>query len=301
VQTFSASGRVIDGETGKPVAGARFGLQLKVDGSVQRMSSGFTTSNAQGEFTLENLQPARYEVFVMSQQGSNLRSEHVPFEVTSEPVKGLVVKMLKGATVSGIVTIENTTDKAVIARLSRLVIFGAMGDRSPGYAPNWSPVAPDGGFALTGLEEGQLTVSLGGSEADSLKGFSIARVERDGVEQSTIKVNNGENIQGVRVALVFGNATVRGTVKWPNDKMPPGARAFVSLLRAADLKHVASSPVDSRGHFLAEALPAGLYSLQLNVYIPGNTGKPYPTITQQVNVADGGVTEVTITAEPITP
>ena len=60
------------------------------------------------------------------------------------------------------------------------------------------------------------------------KGFSIARMERDGVVATRgIEVKDGEQVTGVRVVLSYGSATLRGVVVLDNGPLPAGTRVSI--------------------------------------------------------------------------
>ena len=66
VESFSASGRVIEGEKGQPVANKQLSMQRLVGDEIEYLPQ-FLTSNGQGEFTAEGLTPGKYEVSLMSE------------------------------------------------------------------------------------------------------------------------------------------------------------------------------------------------------------------------------------------
>ena len=98
------SGRIIDGETGKPLPNITYGITQHYDGGSSSTSGA--RSNADGEFTFENLLPGKYSVYVEPEPNSEIRANPVPFEVTDHDITGLVIKTVKGATLSGVVVIE---------------------------------------------------------------------------------------------------------------------------------------------------------------------------------------------------
>ena len=296
-QTFWASGRVVDGENGQPIGGARFSLQLINQGRTSSISS-LTLSNSQGEFRLENLLPGKYAVFLIPEQGSELRSDAVSFEVIDQSVSGLVMKTLKGASLTGSIVLENTEDKAVFAKLMQLTIHGFVQRSVEGMnMGHSSTINSDASFTLNGLEPGPLYISLGARDRTLMKGFTVARIERDGVvEGRSIEVKNGDRITGVRVIVSYGSSTVRGVVRLDNGMLPEGAHILVRVTKAGESRPNIQSPqVDSRGHFIIEGIPGGLYDFETEVFLPGASRRTQPRAKQQVSVADGAVTDVTIT------
>lgn len=297
--TFFASGRIVDGETGKPLPNIRYGLQRIARGQSSYVSSNLTSDN-RGEFKLENLTPGKYAVFILPPTNSEMRADADSFDVIDQDVTGLLVKISKGASVSGVVVLEGTNDRSVLAGLSRVRLHAYVEKQSPG--DSWVqpvPIGPDGRFRIGGLQGGMAHLSLNPADGGQLRGFMLIRVERDGIAQLRgVEIKEGEQITGVRLVVAYGNGTIRGLVKVENGELPSNARFSVWFTNLGDdpaIQRTLPSPnVDSRGHFLVEGLPAGTYDMNATVYLPGSRSRP-PQTRQQVHVADGNVTEVTIT------
>lgn len=300
-QTFVASGRIVDGENGQPIAGARFGMLRIVNEQRNSYVGGNTVSNSKGEFKVENLPPGKYGVFLAAQPDSDLRSDVVAFELVDQDVNGLLVKSTKGgASLAGSVVLDNTDDKGVFAKLIQLRIQGFVQKSGGGLGQNMghtSTINADGSFHLSGLEPGTLYLSLGAQDRSLMKGFIVSRTERDGVvEPRGVEIKNGDQITGVRLLVSYGNATVNGVVKLEDGPLPAGARVYLRITKDGETRTNMQSPtVDSRGHFILQGIPGGLYYLEANMFMPGFVGKPRPPTRQQVNVIDGAVTEVTVT------
>ena len=130
-----------------------------------------------------------------------------------------------------------------------------------------------------------------------MRGFSVSRTELDGkVEPRGIEVKTGDQITGVRLVVSYGNATVRGVVNFEGGALPAGARIYIQIRKDGEMRPLQSQPqVDSRGHFIIEGLPGGLYQFETHMFIPGVVSRPLPPVKQAVNVVDGVVTDVTIT------
>ena len=82
VATFAVSGRIVDGETLKPIPNVRLGLQ-KIVSDQNFFTSWGSASSSQGEFKLESVTPGKYAVLVPSQPNSGVRADPVAFEVSS--------------------------------------------------------------------------------------------------------------------------------------------------------------------------------------------------------------------------
>jgi Carboxypeptidase regulatory-like domain len=296
-ETFSARGRVINGEKGEPVANVRFTLQ-RVVGDQYEFTPQFVMSNALGGFSAEGLIPGKYSVFMMSDTNSDLRAENTSFDIIDADVTGVTVRVVKGASISGIVVLE-TEDKRAFAKLTQLELQAYVQNpnaKSMGSSSR-ATIGGDGSFRFGGLGDGIANLSINPVNAlNQIKGFMLSRVERDGVVQRRgLEVKEGEQITGVRVIVNYGTATIRGFVTIENGPLPPGARIFVRLLKAGEVPTIRPPNVDERGRFLVEGLPAGSYEISVSVSGPGL--KPRPPVKQDVVLQDGVVSDVTITLD----
>jgi hypothetical protein len=306
LQTFAISGRLVDGEKGLPVPDIRLGLQRHMGQRFEFVST-MVQSNLQGDFVVEGLIPGKYGLFLFPNQTGGMRVETVTFDIIDQDVSGLTVKLIKGASLSGVVTID-TEDKSLLARFSEFQLrafvtnpaAGAAGAVGMGSTAS-SPVAPDGSFQLTGLPGGTANISLGAvSSPFPLKGFNIARIERDGVViQRGIELKESEQLTGLRVVLAYGNATLRGFVKLENGTLPTGGRISVRLTRPGENVNTMRPPsVDARGYFLIEGLPAGTYEVHASISSPGPSIRP---VKREINIQEGIITDITLTIDMSAP
>ncbi len=305
--TFTAGGRVIDAEKNAPVPNLRLGIQRIAAGQRVEMVPTLSSTNAQGDFILEGLIPGKYAVFLFQtssqSQVPDMRAEQSSFDVVDQDVIGIIVRLTRGATLSGFVVLESE-DKTAFQKLQQMQLR-AFVMSGPGSSPfgqsSASPIAADGSFRLGGLAPGAVNIFLNtamGNPMDT-KGFMIARIERDGMSLSQrLEVKEGEQISGVRVVIAYGNATLRGLVKLENGTLPSEGRIFARLARPGEPPGFSMMPppqVDARGHFIMEGLPAGPY--ELHVSVP--TGKPGPprTVKQNITLQDGIINEVVVTID----
>jgi len=103
----------------------------------------------------------------------------------------------------------------------------------------------------------------------------------------------------VRVVVSYGTGTIRGVVKCENGSLPSGAHIAIRLMKPGETSwdlNMRQSQVDSRGHFVIEGVVAGSYELSVAAYIPGLRNIE-PSSRQQISLADGAVTEVTLTLD----
>ena len=320
VQTYSASGRVIDAESGRPVPGISVGYGTVENKRFSTMMSGLLP-NAQGEFKVEGLLPGSYAVY--SQQimnpaapenaANDYYSDPAPFEIAGDNVTGLEIRLQHGSSISGVAVIEGTNDPAVLAKLTQLKIQASMQRRNAGQndaaggasgleAPGSfsSPLAANGSFRFSGLRPGTARLYLNPWQAP--KGFSIMRIERDGQVPQSLEIGPGEQISGVRVVIAYGDSVIRGQVKIEGEA-PPGTLRMTVYPRRVEASTSGLVPgiqpveVDARGRFMIEGLVAGTYALQLQAYLVQGTGMTQlriPPVIKQITVG-GGTTDVVMT------
>jgi hypothetical protein len=299
LQTFSASGLVLDAEKGLPVPNMRLGFQRSAGQRVEYVNTP-ATSNALGEFTVEGLIPGKYGVLLYPNQNPEMRVETMSFDIVDQDVSGLTVRLAKGASLTGVVVLESD-DKRVLENLSQLKVWGfvAVTGMGGGFGSSMSsPISPDGSFRLAGLPGGIVNFQLGAAIGPMPpKGFSISRVERDGVVVTPrgLEIKEGEQVTGLRVIVAHGNATIRGVVKVENGSLPEGARFFVRVAKMGEPFSGLRPPhVDARGQFLMEGLTPGVYDLSASLM--GGTIAVRP-VKKEVSVQDGAVTDVIMTID----
>lgn len=292
--SFAVSGTVVDGETGRPVMGLRFGLRRMVNDREGSFVRGiYPVSNSQGEFRLEGVTPGKYAIFIAPQAGSEERADAGFFEVIDQDVTGLLLKTVKGLSVSGTVVLDGIYDKSVISKLAQLRVLAYVRNELSGSGQE-GPINPDGSFRVGGLVAGTANFWLAAQDGRPLVSFAILRVERDGVVQPHgVEIKAGEQVSGVKLVVSYGNGTIRGEVRLENGPLPPGARVNVWLKKLSDAEsNVRPYNVDSRGHFLIEGLAAGSYELGANANIPGRRAPP--AAKQPISVTEGAVSGVVI-------
>jgi protocatechuate 3,4-dioxygenase beta subunit len=304
LQTFNASGIATDGEKGTPVPNLRFTVQRFVGERPEYMNA-FAISNSRGEFVIEGLIPGRYRVYMFPNQPNDARADDLTFDITDQDVTGLTLRVVKGASITGVVFLE-TEDKTALAKLADLQIRAFATTSSSGMSSSGtSQIGPDGSFRLGGLASGNHNFQLGApSSPFPPKGFSISRIERDGIVSRGIDIKEGEQVTGVRVVLSYGTATIRGLVKVENGSLPEGARIFVRMTKPGEpLSMMRPIVVDNRGRFLVEGLSPGTYELLATIVgIP--TSGPPKNGKREVTVQGSETIDVSMTIDmgaPVKP
>lgn len=313
-KTYEATGRMLDAETGQPVANLSYGFGvLDPDGKhIGNRGWSNARTNAAGEFRFTNLQPGRYAAFVVGRDTNmpNYYSDAVPFEIDDGSVSGIVVKVRRGATLRGVASLEGTTDRAVLAKLTqvnfhvRVVTPEPKADELQAGNSSSASLQPDGSFHLAGLPPGKVQFTLDGFS--SPKGFTLLRVERGGVEQRDgIEIGAGEQVSDVRVRLGYSTTVVRGQIEVQRDgqpaQIPEGGRLYVTMRRVGGLRSSwenVATEVDGRGRFVLEGLAAGEYELRASIWIQPTSAAPQgasmPGIRQTVSVPEKGELNLTL-------
>ena len=293
--TFKLAGRIIDGETSKPLPNVRFVIMQ----SNFSYSKGLFSSDSNGEFKLEGATPGNYKLFIFS--AGDWRADPLTVDVIDKDLTGLELKAMRGASLAGVVVVENSDNKVAVPKLSDLLIF-ASGPKLPetDYSPisNLIDVNPDGSFKIAGLTAGMNRLHLRQRNNSPLSALEIARVEQNGVRQSgDINLKDGEQVAGLRIVakVVELTGAIRGQIKFENGEPLRAARTIVSISRLNE-NSSKSSEVDSRGRFLIEGLAAGTYELSVMMVRPGAQA-PDDVGRQQVTVIENRVSEVTVTVK----
>ena len=302
---FSVSGRVIDADSGAPVAGS-FLYQSLVNESNQRIGGiNFTgsQSDANGKFRLDAVRPGRYAVYTIgSGQNNSTYSEAVTFDVADSDVTGIEVKLRQGATVNGVAVFENNSDPETAALLQTVRLYAYVDQK--GLAASTygeARVGPDNSFHITGLAPGK--ARFGVQEYPSPpKGLTLVRTELEGVDQKDgIEVTAGAQVNGVRLVFAYGTGSVRGEVKIEGGSPPEGTsmRVLIRSMAGDSRRFNRGTELDARLHFVLENIPPGNFELVVLGTMPTSGAKVVPVefMKQTVTVANGTEVKVTLVVD----
>lgn len=298
LQTFAVTGRVIE-EKGAPIPNFRFTLQ-RLMGQRSEYVNLLGTTNSVGEFTVEGLIPGRYSVHVLPMDNKGMVVQSMSFEIVDQDVEGVIVKLAKGASVSGMVVIE-TESKTLPFKFTDLQVRGFI-RATTGMMTSavMSLVGPDGSFRLAGIHPGLLNLSLSSINGPlPPKGLHLARVEREGVGQGDVEIREGEDVTGIRVVLSYGSATLRGVVKTADGPLPQGLSIHLRVSKPGE-QMLRPPTADQRGQFILEGIPAGTYEVTAMVVdpFPSTTPRERPRAFKRVvTLTDNTTTDVTIIVE----
>jgi hypothetical protein len=326
-RSYEAAGRVIDDETGKPIAGSGI-VCVKLKGADDSAITagadigkfvGKTKTDEQGNFRLVGLAPGQYQLGLgdnesfLTGSGSYYYSDGTRVEIQGSDVADLEIRAKRGATISGVAVVEDADPSAKQA-LSQMMIMAAFSPPGPnevsenGIASTLSPVVSrigsNGGFILKGVRPGKVTLEIVGPDENRL---NILRIERGGVYVSDgIVVTGREDITDVRVILGKGSGAIRGQVNVIGRALPEGFQMQVIADRVKDSVPADFSStviVDNRGRFLIKGLLPGewVLTLMLNPLSRPDLNSlnkviPEPVI-QKVILAKGQEAQVTMTLD----
>jgi hypothetical protein len=303
-KSYEARGRVIDASTGTPLIG--LGLTYRQMGNDPTLIGAFgmtqERTNAQGEFLLQGLLPGKYMAVMQAMEtASEYYSDPITFEIFESDVEGLEVRATRGASISGLVVIEGTTDPAMLKRVTD-VLVSVYPETPPSSPSAQMPMLnfggnrqtnPDGTFRLAGVRPGKNRLSA--NVMGMMTPLMVARIERDGVEiPGALDITAGDQITGIKVVMVFGSGIIRGQVTVVNGTLPPDAQLLVSAQRLSGASRTGGRPaqVDARGKFVLEGLAPGEYELVLSSFMRAGAapGSRPPVVRQKITVGAGETT-----------
>src|SRR5262249_32893537 len=184
-------------------------------------------------------------------------SDGVNFEVKGANIDKLEVKVHRGASISGVVVVENADGQSGLEGFGMVMLSASVVDAQTNSNSSGSGrVAPDGTFRIGGLKTGKATIrSL---SMNATPQATVLRIERNGVEiHGGIDIQAEEQITGMRVVLTPANCVIRGHVTIQNGPLPPGVtlsvRAYTQKVDPSLFGDV-SDEVDSNGDFEIEDL-----------------------------------------------
>ena len=308
-KTFTISGRVIDGTTGKPVA--EVPVSYMPSGGEGSFGLLPTLSNARGEFRIEGVKSGTYMLVAQASLGilfdptntkaeNNLYSESSKVEVKSD-VSGVEIRMKRGSTVSGVVAFDRDLSDAG-ERLSKMMIVAMSsnidGPETSDAGFSSSGVAADGRFQLRGLAPGKVELQLFSTFGQHA--VTVRKIERDGLVQSEgITLGPGEDVSGVRLVVGAPGAVLRGTIRFEGGALPKGSSLMV--MKESDnedtsdrgFEYNPTAQVDEHGRFVLRGLSEGTHVISV-VRIDGRSRRTGEAIKQSVDIPAHGEVNVTI-------
>lgn len=203
-RSYDVSGRIVDGTTGKPMAGLLYGYGAVSDSGqyIGTVGTAGVRSSQSGEFLIAGVPPGRYAMFAINEGNSEFYCEPAVFDITSSDVSGIEIKMKRGASISGTIAFEGIDDASALTGFTSLNIRIIITPSAlEAFRRDPVRITPDGRFYKTGLRPGKAVISVSGSIGG--KNVILSRIECDGVEQEAIDLRAGEQVTGVRLVLSY--------------------------------------------------------------------------------------------------
>lgn len=304
---FSARGLIVDGESGRPIPNMSYGMEIY---SGQKRIGGINppgVSNDKGEFRIDYLPAGTYLITApkrssfsrASETAADVYGDSARFDITDEDISGIVIRTTKGASVSGAIVVEGTTDRAVLARVPdmRVMVYGVPKPGGVGSS-RIATIDEGGSFVASGLRPGTLYFSFFPPPSGQPLPIRFSRTERNGARLAQdVEVKAGEEIAGIRLVFSYATGSVGGVVKFENGPMPANTMVKASVMQ--DGHTVEVTMVDASGRFLMQNLPAGEFKL----IVAANTGgvrTRRSMVEQQITISDNQTTRAAVTLD-LTP
>ncbi len=277
-EVFDVFGKVVDAETGQPVAGVNLGFGMPTrSGRLEEFSLKDVFTNAQGEFEFHGMMPGKYVAFISSptERPSEVYSEATPFEVSESNLTGLEVKALRGIAINGKVIIEGADDPTNQTKLSQLSVSAHPVSRNAFPIGRSTKVAADGNFRIAGLKPGKVSLTT----FPRLPGLALTRIEQNGVSiKGSLDLQTGENPAEIRLTFSAATGALRGQVKFIEGIPPENVSYMATVTRVTGTSTDRSgAPIDARGNFVVTDLAAGEYEVGIMLLLRST---PTPEVTR---------------------
>jgi len=303
---FLVSGRVVDAEKGIPIPNAMVGYSKALKssdtgldvhvGDTQVVESlgapgGFTVTNDKGEYSFSAVSPGNYKLEAQSIGAfsgggdSQFYADPVNFEVKSSNLNKLDIKVHRGASIIGVVSVESTDPQDSLERFGRIMLMAMVIDPERSYSGSNCTVSGDGSFRLGGLKPGKTTIR---PVVMSARGLGLLRLERNGLEVKDFEIHADEEITGIRVILAPSTCVIRGHVTIQGGALQQDATIRVTArpssspdsVNPTDFLGRRLTDVSGNGSFAIEKLTPGTYDVEAFTVIP-NEQRPRIRSTKQ--------------------
>jgi protocatechuate 3,4-dioxygenase beta subunit len=300
---YTASGRVIDADTGNPVPGVmiHYGIMKERGGGTSLMFNLVNwPTNSAGEFRLEGLSPNIYKVGLANLERSDFYSDQVEFEIVSGDVTGLEIKLSRGGSISGVAVVEGSQDPAILGALSKIELRVTADDSKMKLGDELfnrtGAINADGTFKISPVRPGKKGIIADTHLAS--KDISLIRMEHNGAEVNDLDIAAGEQVSGVRLVFGYGTAVIAGRIEIKGGMLPQTAALNVYADRDGGSpehpKFGKGASVDERKQFVIEGLTQGAYKVRLQAYDTA-TGEPIKVPITEQTITIGGNTRQEIT------
>lgn len=262
---YAVSGRVIDAETGAPVAGVICEYRQHNQWTSPPVAGGRAVSNADGEFLIKGVMSGRYETHVTSD--SEYYSDSTAFNVMDKDVQGVEIKLHRGAVLSGTVIVEGDKPNLLAPLLPIMIATETKSSTFPSKETMETQVEPDGSFRLNGVRPGRVAIEVRGNPYLWL--YTIAQGANNVTDGLTVKA--GDRINDLWIVVGSGSGVIRGQVELTNMEWSSvrekRAHAFLKTKygKTKKMRYSGVSSIDKNGRFFISGVPAGEFVVSINL------------------------------------
>ncbi|MGH9837337.1 MAG: carboxypeptidase regulatory-like domain-containing protein [Blastocatellia bacterium] len=304
-ETYEATGRVVDAETGAAIPSAYVNCQKTDGATLEDNKSANSPTDTQGRFRLTGLTSGTYEIaYSNPDPGNQHYLERTSFVIAGRNLEGLELKAKRGATISGAVVFEGKPDQATWDRLKEsigFVVDQKQGEEQIGRGFGQGKLDADGKFRVSGLPPGLAYFQESNWPAQP---WQLTRIEHNGADaRDGIEVGAGQKIDGVRIVYAEGKGLIRGIVKVTGGLLPENVEIEVFAAPSGEdeskwYSGVRYTRTDGRGRFALEGLLPREY--ELSVWMIQQLGDRNSKIIyarrpeQRVTAGNGAEANVTI-------
>jgi protocatechuate 3,4-dioxygenase beta subunit len=306
---FVISGRIIDADTRVPVPDAMVAYakanpagpvnEDKDDDDNLGEPGSFTTTNARGEFRFEAVAPGTYKLETNSMASftgaGGFYADPLSFEVQYSNIDKLELKIHRGASISGVIAVENADHADVAEEIGGFMLNASVTDaQSKSASQAMARISSDLSFRISGLKPGKVMIR---PIPYAQQKFSVLRIERNGVPITDgFEIQGNEQITGVRIFLVEADCVIRGRVSVQGGTIGPGSSIVVSARLLSDSEgSYRESGLNSKGEFVLDNLSPGNYEVTARLASPDE--KRHASTRQTVTVMSGIPAEVGLTLD----
>ena len=127
-EVFSARGRVVDSSTRAGLANIHYRFAEATTQPPPLTSSPISETDTNGEFVIDDLSRGHYVVYATPDAGAGIYSDVASFDVNDADVTGLEVRVHRGATLTGVLSIEGTNAAASAGILDGVSVLAGQAD-----------------------------------------------------------------------------------------------------------------------------------------------------------------------------
>jgi hypothetical protein len=268
-KSFTARGRAIEAETGKPIPSYSLQVIHKYGGGYQGIIADDKTDD-EGYFHIEGLIPGTFSVRVCFRGDTPLYTKALDFEIKDEDIDGLKLVARKGLSISGSIQIENGNQSAR-SKLSdlELHVHDIRDGNSSEFIYRDTHIRSDGSFTIPGLFTGLAELGMLSSDFE-LKSVeyttSQGKMQRspEGPFGKVLIPLKDADLNNLRVIVAYKGGSIKGQVKTIGGKLSPEIELEAMISKKTGTGFwTTSRVVDVQGTFSIDGLEEGEYDIHI--------------------------------------